>query len=304
MHSGGIQEANSTSRLTLRNQVPTVVCYRSGRFSSWGFETSQEDFSDPEIDVGEWFKVYLDRKEYQDASDNSWPRSYDDVKRAFRDFLRQLYARIREELESAVLRGTTWHDASVEFIFSVPTTWTAMSVTQTFEGIIHEAGFTSGGVNHKVVIGLTEPEAAAIHTFATEKETYSDGQIILVVDAGGGTTDLALLKANKQTNGQMGLSELDNVRGLELGSVEIDVAFEDMVLERLLASKATLGLSDRACEKAARKMARENFRPHKENFGSDMSDRQNMKRIDIPGVSDSISIPHAGIRGGGLMVTK
>ena len=281
-----------------------MVCYRKGRFSSWGFETRLEDTSDPLLDTGEWFKVYLDRKEYQDAADDSWPRSYEDVKRAYRDFLRQLYGCIKQELQSAVLRGVSWHDAAVEFIFSVPTTWTAMAVTNTFESIIHESGFGSEGDNHKIVIGLTEAEAAAIHTFATEKETYTDGQIVLVVDAGGGTTDLALLKAQKEKNGSLALKAIDNVRGLELGSVEIDLSFENVALQRLEQCTPELGLTPQECEKVVRKMARQNFRPHKENFGSEMSDRQSTKRIDIPGVSDNVNVARAGIRNGGLMITK
>ena len=284
--------------------MPTVICYRNGILSSWGFETRQEDFSDPALDVGEWFKVYLDRKEYRDAGDDSWPRSYEDVKRAYRDFLKQLYLRTKEEIEAAVLRGSSWEEAEIEFIFSVPTTWTAMAVATTFEKLIKEAGFGSDSAEHKVVIGLTEAEAAAIHTFETEKATYSPGQIVLVVDAGGGTTDLALLQVHSDENRQHVMKELDNVRGLELGSVEIDVAFEDMVLERLLHVGAETGMSPDACAKAARKMSRDNFRPHKENFGSEMSDRQTVKRIEIPGLSDMISIPSVGIRNGGLMVTK
>lgn len=155
-------------------QVPTVVCYQNGNFSSWGFETRQEDFNDPAVDVAEWFKVYLDKAQWQnrDTDDNSWPRSYDDVQRAYRDFLEQLYNCIKQELESAVIRGVPWSEASVEFIFSVPTTWTAISITQAFEQLIREAGFDKGGTNHKVTIGLTEAEAAAIHTFATEPGTY------------------------------------------------------------------------------------------------------------------------------------
>lgn len=51
-------------------------------------------------------------------------------------------------------------------------------------------------------------------------------------------------------------------------------------------------------------MARDSFKPHKENFGSEMSDRQIRKKIDIPGVPDHVTIEHAGIRGGGLIVTK
>lgn len=157
-----------------------MVCYQHGKFSSWGFETRQEDITDPSIDLAEWFKVYLDRGQWQnrDTDDSSWPRSYDDVKKAYRDFLEQLYGCIRQELMSAVIHGASWSDASVEFIFSVPTTWTAISITQAFEGLIREAGFGTEGAKHKVTIGLTEAEAAAIHTFATEAGTYSVSLVV------------------------------------------------------------------------------------------------------------------------------
>lgn len=65
-----------------------------------------------------------------------------------------------------------------------------------------------------------------------------------------------------------------------------------------------LNLSEYSCEKAARRMARDSFKPHKENFGSEMSDRQMRKKIDIPGVPDHVTIEYAGIRGGGLIITK
>lgn len=91
---------------------------------------------------------------------------------------------------------------------------------------------------------------------------------------------------------------------MELGSVEIDVAFEELAEQRLRAVAKELNMSEAACERAARRMARESFKPHKENFGSAMSDRQVRKKIDIPGISDDVTIEHAGIRGGGLMITK
>ena len=63
-----------------------------------------EQFS---VDLAEWFKVYLDRRQWQnrDTDDSSWPRSYNDVKRAYRDFLEQLYACIKQELMSAAERS-------------------------------------------------------------------------------------------------------------------------------------------------------------------------------------------------------
>lgn len=76
---------------------------------------------------------------------------------------------------TSLLYGTNWKDTKVEFMFTVPTTWTALGVTNAFEALIREAGFGSGGSDHSVSVGLTEAEAAAVHTFSTQSNAYLVG---------------------------------------------------------------------------------------------------------------------------------
>ena len=132
---------------------------------SWGFlsETATEQNSN-EKDYKDWFKTYLDpvrldqkkREDYEDA-----PRSIDDVERWYEDYLRKLYQHIEFKL-SPELSRTSWHNARVDFIFSVPTTWKP-PIVEKFRTIAEKAGFGNAW-NHSMNIGLTEAEAAAVHT--------------------------------------------------------------------------------------------------------------------------------------------
>jgi hypothetical protein len=56
-----------------------------------------------------------------------------------------------------------WELARIEYIFSVPTTWPLYPTVERFRSLVERAGFASSP-NHKVVIGLTEAEAAAVYT--------------------------------------------------------------------------------------------------------------------------------------------
>jgi len=79
----------------------------------------------------------------------------------YTDYFSYLYrtieARLRGELASR------WEDANIEFIFSVPTTWKPIPTVERFRKTISAAGFGSCA-NHTASIGLTEAEAAAVHT--------------------------------------------------------------------------------------------------------------------------------------------
>ena len=139
--------------------------------SSWGFlaDTAAEQNKAHK----DWFKTYLDpvrlaeqqaadqQAADQQAADPTAPLSMDEVEMLYEDYLRLLYAHIEFKLKPELSR-TSWHNAKIEFIFSVPTTWKPSTVER-FRAITKRAGFgTAWG--HKLSIGLTEAEAAAVHT--------------------------------------------------------------------------------------------------------------------------------------------
>jgi hypothetical protein len=137
--------------------------------------TNQEDHSNPSVSFHEWFKTYLDPQEYnkaREADAAAVPKSHQDVRKFYRDFLRKLCPYIQDQLEDQVGR-TTWQRARIEFSFSVPTTWTAVSVTKDFEKLAREAGFGAAGPAHSVSVGLTEAEAAAVYTFKAQAASYT-----------------------------------------------------------------------------------------------------------------------------------
>ncbi len=149
-------------------KVPTILTYPtdSQTPSSWGFnaETLGEQNSVNRKYI-EWFKTALDpaqleRRQRDDPA--TAPRSMKEVEKWYEDYLRLLYKYIESLLSSSELSSTTWHDARIEFIFSVPTTWEPRTV-ELFRSIAAFAGYGQAR-NHTINIGFTEAEAAAIHT--------------------------------------------------------------------------------------------------------------------------------------------
>ena len=85
---------------------------------------------------------------------------------------------------------------------------------ESFRLIVAQAGFGGGGRNHTLSIGLTEAEAAAVHTSTEASGIFKvrlstalgihvhlssvslisskENDVLLVVDAGGGTTVRAM----------------------------------------------------------------------------------------------------------------
>jgi hypothetical protein len=82
---------------------------------------------------------------------------------------------------------SNWNDARIEFIFSVPTTWKPHPTVERFRSITEKAGFGKSP-NHTSSIGLTEAEAAAVHMSRESPAIFKEREILLVCDAGGGTT--------------------------------------------------------------------------------------------------------------------
>lgn len=101
------------------------------------------------------------------------------------DFFRLLYQTVQQRLQGEL--ANRWEDASIEFIFSVPTTWKPVPTVERFRSVIKRAGF-GRHPNHKCDIGLTEAEAAAVHTARVFPRLFKERDVLLVCDVGGGTT--------------------------------------------------------------------------------------------------------------------
>lgn len=221
----------------LHNKVPSTIFYPSAYpfadpfAKDWGFQCQHTDGKK------EWFKQYLDPERLQSiASIGQGPTSpqdlpaFSEVREWFKDYMGCLYKHISTNIQSTTGR---WGAKRIEFIFSLPCTFNKVSIPRDIRELVVEAGFEGGGAEHTVDIGLTEPEAAAVYTLKDTAIPYQVGEIVLVCDAGGGTTDLAILEIVGNRNGRMELRELTVVEGQNVGSTNIDIAFENMVEERL-----------------------------------------------------------------------
>ena len=152
----------------------------------------------------QYFKLWLDRPHLEEVfPEPGTGPTHENVKNWFIDYLTRLYKHIKQEFSHGPYKEE-WRK-KVDFVFSVPTTWKSQHVFGTFRECIEEAGF-KGGKKHDAFIGLTEAEAAAIYTFrgkalkvhvsiscpkknrATELNANQARELILVCDAGGGTT--------------------------------------------------------------------------------------------------------------------
>ena len=152
-------------------KVPTSICYAPDGRISWGFQTQHEN--DPSADIRDWFKVFFDEAEYNRArikDPEGVPPSHADVKLYYEDFLRKLYPHIKKCVCDNV---PDWGSAYIEFLFSVPTTWTKLGLTSEFKKLAKSAGFGRDGSKHIVDVSLTEAEAAAVHTFMAQSAVYS-----------------------------------------------------------------------------------------------------------------------------------
>ena len=203
--------------------------------------------------------------------------THEDVRHWYRDYLAALYDHIKLKL-SAELPNFEWSAANVEFLFSVPTTWSPQ-IVELFRELTGQAGFSGpANANHTVTISLTEPEAAAVHTSTAAPDIFKEDDVLVVCDAGGGTTDLSVLQVTHTMIAALSLKQLrqlDVVGGENIGSAAIDFEFEKLARARLeLANKASpLNLD---IEETAWEMARGESTFY--TFGCTQTDR---RQVDI-----------------------
>ncbi|KAK7743088.1 hypothetical protein SLS53_004173, partial [Cytospora paraplurivora] len=146
-----------------------------------------------------------------------------------------VYVHVKSTIEHQTGIGpfTGWNDLAVEFIFSVPTTWRSLEIINAFKAAVRAAGFGSEGPRHSATVELTESEAAAVATIKSTAVRFERDDIFLSVDAGGGTTDFALMQVVEAREPFPALRQLTQVDGVGIGSTLIDRAFLELVEDRI-----------------------------------------------------------------------
>jgi hypothetical protein len=176
---------------SVETKVPTKIAYpRDGSEPRWGFLCDSDDDYHEVADVREHFKIYLDQDSLDSARKGGvrdMPATVGEATGLITDYLRQIHQHVKVSLEAAT---GSWRDRRIEFVFSLPTTWTSMDTTNKFNEAIRAAGFTSDNPEkHSAKLELTEAEAAGVYMATNPQVTFSRGDIVLICDAGGGTTE-------------------------------------------------------------------------------------------------------------------
>lgn len=276
-----IQNWPGNSRGSIADKVDTKIAYDvNGNIAGWGFAIEDADSGMDMIE--EYFKLYLD-PDFVDGMED--PPTLKEARRWFVDYLTCLFKTLDRWLNDIIPR---YQSKRVEFKFSVPTTWKNPAMIAETEQLIRNAGFGSRNPLHMSEITLTEAEAAAVYA---AQQRYDTGQIVLVCDAGGGTSDVNILKVINSGIGLTELAPLQHVEGRAIGSTLIDFRVEKLIAERLHVID---GYLSEPVATVANKMIKEKsrFESFKCNLGDDVMDLPTL-RLSIPGVPAGLTVkPH------------
>ncbi|KAL4870409.1 hypothetical protein BDV12DRAFT_207712 [Aspergillus spectabilis] len=266
----------------LANKVPTSLVYGpDGKtLKDWGFGCDTEDNTS---EIKEFFKLHLAPHNESDGTGASITKQ--EARHWFQDYIYCIYKHVVKHFDDSI---PGFEKMRVEFIFSVPTTWKDVRMIEEIRRLIDKA-IQKGAPNHWACIGLTEAEAAAVYAC---RGSYQTGDIVLVCDSGGGTTDVNLLKLASARGGPVQLEQLGNVEGRPIGSVFIDRTIHKYITERLSKVKDSLLHTP---DHVAWKMLSGRFQRLKCAFGTEVS-RTPTLSLPVPFLKDSMSnLPAAGI---------
>lgn len=291
-----------------------LVYNQDNTLSSWGYLCEDEDdvlLASSEKQRREFFKIFLDKQTLEDAHQEGItqaPTSVSEAQKLVSDYLRQIYTHVKStiELHTGIVNhnnagtGASWADLVVEFIFSVPTTWRSQEIINVFKNAIRNAGFGTEGPHHTANVDLTESEAAAVGTIKSSTVAFEPGDIFLSVDAGGGTTDFALMQVVEAREPFPSLAQINQVDGIGIGSTLIDHAFLSLVNSRLGQYPELLQQLPPDC--AQRLAKSERFKTMKHKFGERVYESPTYK-LPLEGVPFNFSYPAAGIEFGRLILT-
>ncbi|KAL3488421.1 hypothetical protein BJX62DRAFT_179934 [Aspergillus germanicus] len=264
-------------------KVPSHILYHNNAVK-WGFQC-EENLPDTK-DIKQYFKLNLDPA-FVDNRPNAPSR--EDATRYFQDYIRCIYQYVLSYFAKTFPR---FEGMRVEWVFSVPTTWKdPRMVAELRERIVFDRA------EHRAVIGLTEAEAAAVYVSGLH---YQKNDVILVCDAGGGTTDVNVLKLASAPGEPTVYNPLGFVEGKPVGSVFIDLGVHALVCSKL---EPILHSLPGAAEDIAWQMMIGRFERFKCSFGVEGEQLPALK-LPLPAPLAEIDLPEHGIHNGQLFVSS
>jgi hypothetical protein len=165
------------------------------------------------------------------------------------------------------------------------------------EAMIRIAGFGNDGPWHRASVTLNEAEAAAI-SVARQYLRYDD--VLMVCDAGGGTSDVSVLKMTSQQGEATRLMPLLPVEGGWFGSALIDMAAMQLIIKRLECMGQNYIADPHG---VAQKMMSGRFERFKCAFGGEGTDVP-MLPLQIPGIPPGINYPEVGVFDSSIVITR
>lgn len=285
-----IQNWPSREANNLADKVATQISYdqQTGEVTAWGFLC---DTRDVEVRTERWFKLYLDPV-YRDRFPAA--PAIQEARTWYKDYLACIYEATTTHLWEIHPR---FMSKQIEFLFSVPTTWRDPAMIATTTKLIEEAGFGQGP-NQVARISLTEAEAAAV---ITAQQQFVTGEVILVCDAGGGTTDVNVLKLVSTGRGQTELLPLTWVEGREIGSKLLDFKIQKLIEERLELIREDLSAEPKTI--AEKMMESSRFESFKCNFGRKALEVPTLP-LPIPDLNPGYHSPPAHIVNSKMIITR
>jgi hypothetical protein len=255
----------------------------------------------------EFFKIFMESETLLEAQRRGFanvPKTVVEAEQYATDFLLQVYLHVKESIETqmGLKQSGGWVNTAVEFLFSVPTTWTSLKIINHFKTIIRNAGFGVESPRHSAQVDLTEAEAAAVATLKTSAVAFDKDSMFLVVDAGGGTTDLALMKVTTVDQQIPQMSSVHQVSGIGIGATLIDQLFVRLVAGRLAAYPEVTATGQLPPDYPLGLARSHQFRTVKHKFG-ERAYTQPHYRIPLEGVSHTFNHAGLGINNGWMTFT-
>ncbi|KJA18947.1 hypothetical protein HYPSUDRAFT_913356 [Hypholoma sublateritium FD-334 SS-4] len=238
------QEVNRwPGQITADAKIPSVLFYdQEGKCRLGGAEiedlTLLFDAEEEGWEKAEWWKLLL-RPEQLSVPNEISPLPYGiSVDKVLENFLAYIKSNLQQFIVNAQVKGqTTWNSLSpsMDVILTIPNGWDGKVQHRMRNAAIHAQLVSPDG--GKRVRFLSEGEAA-IHyclDYAKISDQVSVGNIVIVCDTGGGTTDIGIYRVKNLS--PTSLEEIASPSCLIAGGVFVDTAAKIYITEQLKGSE-------------------------------------------------------------------